>query len=472
MNPLSLANRDFAMDVESRSVALPDFLRTSTFRMAGSFAIVFALSAAILFAFIYWQTALHETARIDRFLVNDAAIIARKSPGDVRRSVSLRVTADLHRITYAALFDRQGTRVVGNLATIPADLPIDGRAHPVLSVTMDESHMTGAVRAVARKMADGGTLIIGRNTDTLAMLRDTVVRALGLGVIPAMLLAILAGAFVSRRAQLRVKAVHRSAERIMRGDLQERLPTRGTNDDFDRLAGSVNQMLDEIWRLLDNVKRAGNDIAHDLRTPLARLRTRLERGKETARGHDDLHGTIASAIVDLDQTLAMVTTVLRIGQIEADRRRSGFTDFDLTELTDEVAQIYQPVAEDKNITLSVHGNSGLTVHGDRDLLLEAIANLIQNAIKFTTEGGRVDVAAAASENGPRLRVTDNGPGIPVEERDRVFDRFHRLDTSRGATGSGLGLSLVSAIARFHGFTVTLRDANPGCIFEIDCRSSA
>jgi hypothetical protein len=449
-------------------VQIPDFLRTSTFRMAGSFATIFAISAAALFAFVYWQTAVHETARIDHFLVDDAGIIARETRANMLRSVSLRITRDLHRITYAALFDQRGVRIAGNLAAIPPDLPIDGKAHAVASfTTTDGDSLAESIRAVGLRTLGGNVLIIGRNAESLQLLRDTVLRALGLGVIPAMILALIAGAFVSWRAQKRVKAVHRATERIMRGDLHERLPTRGTNDDFDRLANSVNRMLDEIGRLLDNVKKAGSDIAHDLRTPLARLRIRLERGKESAQSREELRAIVASAIVDLDQTLSVITTVLRIGEIEAGRRRIGFTDFDLGDLAEEVAQIYEPIAEEKGVALQVSATPGLHIHGDRALMLEAVANLVQNAIKFTPTGGHVAIITANSDRGPTMRVIDDGPGIPHYEQ--VFERFHRVDKSRGLDGSGLGLSLVAAIAKFHRFHVDLADAAPGCIFEIVCR---
>jgi signal transduction histidine kinase len=451
-------------------VQIPDFLRTSTFRTAASFTVVFALSAALLFAFIYWQTAARETRRIDQFLTRDAALIAQQSPAAIHQAVSLRITGDLHRITYAALFDGAGHRLAGNVSAVPGDLPLDGQAHEVGTLSAaDDGRDPGVIRAVARRLPDGGVLVIGRNVDALLTLRGNVIRALELGVAPAMILAIVAGAFVSWRAQRRVRAVHNSVARIMQGDLRERLPADGTNDDFDRLAGSVNLMLDEIGRLLDSVKEAGNDIAHDLRTPLARLRTRLERSRETGRTAEELRDAVGAAIADLDQTLGVVTTVLRIGDIESGGRRAGFAGFDLGALAEEVAEIYRPLAEDKEIELTIRIEPGLSVRGDRGLLLEAIANLVQNAIKFTPAGGHVAVAAEASASGPLLRVADDGPGIPEAERARVFERFRRLDKSRGVEGSGLGLSLVNAIARLHEFGVTLDDAAPGCVFEIVCR---
>jgi signal transduction histidine kinase len=448
----------------------PEFLRGTTFRLAATFAGTFAISAVFLFAFIYWQTAIFETGRIDTFISRDAKTISEAPIDEIYRTVSIRILGDLHRITFAGVFDKDGRVLAGNLDSLPAGLPADGRAHRVQAVRAD--HITDhfqVIRAVARRLADGNLLVIGRDIDELEKLRELVVRALELGVIPAVLLSLFAGAFVSHRAQERVKAVHRSAERIMYGDLSERLPVQGTSDDLDRLAASVNLMLDEIGRLLDSVKAAGDDIAHDLRTPLARLRTRLERGKRSAKCREDLEAVIDGAIGDLDQALQLIRTLLRISEIDSGSRRAAFQFIDVGLLAEEVGQIYQPIAEEKQIGFSTEIATALLVNADQGLLIEAIANLVQNAIKFTPAGGTVRLSASETPAGPMIEVRDNGPGIAAEERGRVFDRFYRVDKSRHIEGSGLGLSLVASILRLHGFTIDLHDASPGCSFQVVCR---
>ena len=449
---------------------LPDYLRTSTFRLAVSFAVMFAISVLLLFAFIYWQTALYETVRIDRFLVSDAALIARQPTQEVYRAVSLRNLGDLHRITYAALFDDEGRLLVGNLAAVPPELSLDGRAHALEWLPASANNLdVGAARVVGRRLLSGDVLVVGRNVDALVTLSNIVWRALELGVIPALILAIAAGAFVSWRAQQRVKTVHQAAERILFGDLRERLPVRGTADDFDRLSHSVNLMLDEIGRLIPSVKEAGTDIAHDLRAPLARLRTRLERGKETASSHDDLRDLADSAVAELDRALAVITTLLRIAEIESGRAHADATPFELGALVEEVGQIYQPLAEDAGLVLDISAEAKMAITAHRDLMLEAIANLAQNAIKFTPPGGHVRLAALATPEGPVVRVGDTGPGIPPAARGRIFERFYRLDPDHEQEGSGLGLSLVAAITKFHGFAVTVDSAEPGSVFTILCR---
>src|SRR5579862_8044571 len=405
-------------------VRLPDFLLTSTFRLAAIFALTFSVAAALLFGFIYWQTALFETGRIDAFIVKNAEMVAAEPRPAMEQAVASRILGDLHRISFAALFATNGSRIAGNLAGVPEGLPADGKAHEVQAVrTEDNTTIVEPVRAVARRLDDGSLLVIGRNIDELKQLRELVTRALALGVIPAFLLSLVAGAFVSRRAQDRVKAVHRSADRILLGDLHERLPTLGTRDDFDRLAGSVNRMLDEISRLLENVKAAGDNIAHDLRTPLARLRSRLEKGRAEATNSVELLQTIDSAIEALDQTLGLITTLLRIGEFDSGVRRSAFSDGNLSEMFLEIAETYEPLAEDKGVSLEVMPPVGLIVHADQSLLVEAVANLIQNAIKFTPSDGHVTLSATSTDGGPVIIVSDTGPGIPSEERQKVFERF-------------------------------------------------
>ena len=455
------------------SLRLPDFVQTSTFRLAAIFAVAFALSAIALFAFIYWQTAMFETGRIDRFITRNAQLVAAEPRAELEHAVETRIMGDLHHISFAGIFTAGGTRIIGNLDELPPGLPIDGKAHEVQARRRFDSLIgIEPVRAVAVRLGNGDVLVVGRDIDELRNLNQLVLRALALGVVPATLLSIVAGAFVSSRAQRRVKAVHSAAERIMRGNLRERLPTHGSTDDFDRLAVSVNRMLDEIERLLETVRAAGDDIAHDLRTPLTRLRTRLERAQDKARTYDELRVTVEGAIRDLDETLGLITTLLRIAEIDAGARHRGFATLDLAEIVEDLGQSYQPVAEDRSVTLEFAAEPGLEVVADPGLLLEAVANLVQNAIKFSPPDGTVRLTASQGHYGPVIRVQDGGPGIPEGERGRVFERFYRLDHSRNIEGNGLGLSLVRSIARLHGFEVTVADASPGAVFEIDCRPRA
>ena len=466
-----------------RQSLLPEIARTAAFRLALGFVAAFAASTLFLFLFIYWQTAVAETRRIDRYLLRDALAAAAAPPAQLERMLGPRLSHDLHRLTFAALFDTSGRPLAGNLATMPAGLPRDGRPHPArIRIDNGDGGQDEVVRAVARKLASGETFVIARSVGDLQQLRRTVLRALGLSVIPATLLALAAGIFLSLRALRRVKDVHETMARILSGDLHERLPIRGTGDDFDRLSGGVNRMLDEIGRLLDQLKGIGNDIAHDLRTPLTRVRARLERARDAysapggatadATRGEALQEAIDRAVLGLDQTLGIITALLRIGEIEARRRRSGFAAVDLAGIVREIEELYAPIAEEEGIRFELAIAAVAPVFADRDLLLEAIANLVGNAIKFTQAAGTVRLALLAGPEGPLIRVSDTGPGIAPAERGEVFKRFYRSDKSRHVEGSGLGLSLVAAIVELHGFGLTIGDADPGAVFELLCQAPA
>ncbi|MFZ2082149.1 MAG: ATP-binding protein, partial [Xanthobacteraceae bacterium] len=269
----------------------------------------------------------------------------------------------------------------------------------------------------------------------------------------------------SIRAQKRIEEVNSKIQRIVAGELRERLPARGTNDPFDKLAALVNGMLGEIEVLVRRLAGVGDDIAHDLRTPLTRVRVSLERARQKAASLDELRGSVDRAIVGLDQSLAIITALLRISEIEHSRRIDGFRNVALGDLVREVGDLYEPIAEDKKVDFAVQAEAETTVHGDRDLLFEAIANLVDNAVKFTPQGGRVELSLLRQGNEAVLRVRDTGPGIPADEGELVTRRFYRSDKSRRDPGLGLGLSLVSAIAKLHGFSLKI-SSGPGCVAEL------
>lgn len=450
-------------------MTLPDAFRTSTFRISALASAMVAVGMLLLFAFIYWQTAGYEAAGIGQFVRNEAAAIAREPPGDIGRDVAARFAGDLHRQTFAAIVEPDGQISVGDLYVLPPDLPIDGLPHHTLATRLVAGQPAGErVTAVARRLADGRVLVVGRSEKELAELRGVVARALELGLIPGVLLALAAGTFASLRTLARVQAVNRALDRIIDGDMRERLPTRGTHDTLDALAERVNRMLDVVERLMEEIKGVGDSIAHDLRTPLARLRSQLEGGRKRAGSQAELDRVVGQAIVALDQTFAIITALLRIGEIESGQRRAGFSRVSLDAIVVEAADLYQPMAELRDIRFEVAVVPDQVVTGDRDLLFEAVANLLDNAVKFAPSGGWVRLALT---EGPVLHVQDSGAGIALPERDAVLQRFYRADPSRHAQGSGLGLSLVAAILRLHGFTLTMGDLHPGFTMEIHARAA-
>ena len=253
------------------------------------------------------------------------------------------------------------------------------------------------------------------------------------------------------RAQKRVEEVNKRVQRIIAGDLRERLPHRNVDEPFSKLAVIVNGMLDEMETMIHALAGVGNDIAHDLRTPLTRARLALERGRTNATTVEQLQAVVDKAIANIDQSLAIITALLRLAEIENSRRSAAFGSVPLHELLREVCDLYEPIAENKNVDLRSEVKHSLNVLGDRDLLFEAVANLVDNAIKFTPEGGRVGIELERGDNETIVRVTDTGPGISEQEREAVLRRFYRSDKIRNTPGVGLGLNLVAAIVKLHGF---------------------
>jgi signal transduction histidine kinase len=425
--------------------------------------------ALLLFGFIYWQTSVLETGRIDQFLTAESVIIAGLGEPDIRRDITLRLAADLFHVTVLGLFAPDGQHLAGNLQRQPPLLPVDGKAHRLdVSGLGPGGQNYNIVRAVGRRLPDGQVLVIGRDIEVLDELRTRVLQALEIALAPALLLSVGAGALLGRASLGRVKVVNQTIERITRGDLRERLPTRGTHDDLDRLATGVNRMLDWIERLLHEVKGVGDNIAHDLRTPLARARARLERSGAVTQDVAALQTTITMAIGDLAQASGIINALLRIGEIEHVRRRSGFTEVRLADVSREAHDLYQPLGESKEVSLTLRVEADPVVHGDGELLLEALTNLLDNAIKFTPPGGEVRIIVGIEDGRPAIRVEDTGPGIPDVEREAVLRRFYRVDASRHTAGHGLGLSIVEAIVRLHDFRLALRDPahGTGTVFVI------
>ena len=291
---------------------------------------------------------------------------------------------------YAGLFNGAGTRLAGNIDSLPRALDLGGAAQGVRLDLIEKSAVHGPViRVVGRRLENGDVLVMGRNVDETREISSVVGQALALGLLPAFCLCLLAGAWLSVRAQRRVEEVNQRVQRIVAGELRERLPEDNSDDPFARLARIVNGMLAEMETMINALAGVGNDIAHDLRTPLTRARLALERGRTHATTLEQLQEVTDKAMAGIDQSLAIVTALLRLTEIENSRRTAGFGNVALDEILREVCDVYEPIAEDKGIGLGVVIDRNVQVWGDRDLLFEAMANLVDNAVKFTPPGGQV-----------------------------------------------------------------------------------
>ena len=452
---------------------LIELATTTAFRWAAVIAGAFVALSIALFGFIYWQTAGYERDELDRDLLHEGRLL-QASPGDlVDARLQTWLAEDLHNTRYVLIVGPDGRRVFGNLADRPTDLLVDGkpRTTPAEVLTRDPggNGRPETLRDAAFALPDGRTLVLGLDLDELTHTRAVTIRALLLGLVPMVVLALMGGAMLGWRALARIAAIDDAIARVTHGGIGERLPLRGTGDEFDRLARGVNRMLDDIERLLDEVRGVGNSVAHDLRTPLTRARLRLERSRDGIRTETEFRLAIDEALVWLDQTFAIITAILRIGEIEHGRRRAGFGPVVLAPLLREVADLYEPLADERSIRIVVLiDDESAEVSGDRDLLFEALANLVDNAVKFAGAGGACSIAIETFGSTVALRVSDHGPGIPAGDRDLVLQRFRRGEASRNSEGSGLGLSLVAAVARLHGFELAIGDNAPGCRVELRC----
>jgi signal transduction histidine kinase len=450
---------------DSFSMKLPDFVHMTTFRWtAGAFAVCIALFSA----FVYWEAADYMLAQNDAALNEESLAIAADSPDRQLDAIDDRLRQDPRRIKLAGLFGWDGHRIAGNLKGLPQGLKIDAPVQSAVAIRLDPNGAEETtVRAIARSLPDGNVLVVARNIDELKQLAEVVARALILGLPFALGFGLAIGMVLNGRAQKRVVEFNTLALGIVSGDLRQRLPTEGLEHPFDKLAETANRMLDEIEALVREMAGVGDEIAHDLRTPLTRVRLALERGRANAKTLEELQAATDRAIGSVDQALAIVTKLLRLAEIEHGGRLNGLDNVPLADLIKEVGDLYEPIAEDRHVTLRVVSGDDATVRGDRDLLLEAIANLVDNAVKFTPAGGRVELALVQGKNESIVRVSDSGPGIRENERQAVTRRFYRSDKSRTTFGAGLGLNLVSAIVKLHGFRLTIA-TGPGCVAEIAC----
>jgi signal transduction histidine kinase len=447
---------------------LPEFTRSTTLRWTFLAAGIFTAFVVALLGFVYLKMESDLTIRSDRVIASQIGVFADLSPERRLDAINEHLRQDPRGVQLAGLFGSNGRRIAGNLERLPPDLKID---NAVRSAVVDRIGERGRekqeVRLIARSLPNGDVLVIGRNVDEIGGIARVVGRALALGLISAVLLCLAVGMALNARARMHIVEVSDRVQRIVAGNLRERLPHRETGDPLSKLSMIVNGMLDEMETLIHSLAGVGNDIAHDLRTPLTRARLTLERGRTGARTLEQLQMVADKTIEGIDQSLSIVTAILRLAEIEKSQQSAGFGKVALADLIREVGDMYEPIAEDKGIALLVHAAHELNAYGDRDLLIEAVANLVDNAIKFTPAGGQVEIGLIRGDGENIVRVKDSGSGISEHERDAVLRRFYRSHKTRRTPGLGLGLNLVAAIVKVHGFRLTIVPGS-GCVVEISC----
>jgi signal transduction histidine kinase len=452
-------------------VLLSKTFRSSTLKIAFIYVIVFSGTIFGVLGYVYWSTVTYVNEILDRSIETETDVLVETFSTAGRRGLISLIdqrSADKFFADWVYLLtDTSLGYVAGNLKSRPAALQA---GQDWIEFTAADWRRKPAepplFRATHQVLPDGYHLVLGRRVHDLARFRDKII--IGLVWVAGLFLALAAAAGIStsRRSVARIEAINVTSRKIIETGLRGRIPVRGTGDEWDGLAENLNSMLDRIEDLVETNRQVSDNVAHDLRTPLTRVRGRLEGAYSRKLDLGQYHALIGDVIGDLDEILQTFSSLLRITQIEARDRTAGFRILDLTVIAGEIAELFDPTAEENDVTLQLSASDRVNVIGDRDLLFDAISNLVDNAIKHGGCNGQVTLTVACGNEGAVLSVADRGPGIPIEERTHVLRRFYRLEGSRNSPGNGLGLSLVAAVASLHGARIEMADNTPGLRIEL------
>ncbi len=457
--------------------------RTTSFRLALLYTAVFAGSVGILFAFVFINTSVFAERQVEAAIEAEVRgfqdTYQRTGISGLVQAINRRMDPNIRTDGIYLLTDTNRNRITGNLASWPRDTVADDLWVNFSIVDMQRADEgTGDVRALLFFIPGGYQLLVGRDIRDARDFRAQLLRSLNIGLALTVALGVLGGFLFSRSIMGRVERITQTCRRIMRGDLSQRIEGAGNDDELSRLSESVNEMLDQIERLMRGLREVSDNVAHDLRTPLNRLRARLEVAVENAVSPEE-KAELEDAIEEADGLLATFSSLLRIARAEASLRRS-FDPLELGRIAEDVADLYRPLAEDKGITFDVEFDSSAIAMGDSNLVAQTIANLTDNAIKYTPSNGSVSLRLKTLDRCAVFEVTDTGPGIPEDLHEKVFERLYRLEDSRTSPGSGLGLSLVAAVAKSHNIKISLSNNDPGLtvaltfpdVIEVESRPSA
>jgi signal transduction histidine kinase len=444
-------------------------VRTHAFRLAALYFVVFAASVLGVLFFVYWTSAdfveRQTEATLDAEVTGLAEQYTQRGLSGLVQIVAARSAGNRGDQMVYLVTDPAGRPLAGNIAAWPKGVPAHtGWLSFTIETRVKGRPVTHPARATLFIIPGGYRLLVGRDISDAAAFRDRVKTTLLWSGLVALGVGLVGGAAMSRNLLRRVEEVNRTSERVMSGNLSDRVPLAGTSDEFDQLASNLNRMLDQIERLMAAMREVTDDVAHDLKTPLARLRARLELALIGA-GEGQCEA-IRAAIEDADHLLATFNALLGIAEAESGARRGTTGPVDLGEVARAAAELYEPVAEEQGFALKLAAEPGVRIRGDRHLLSQALANLLDNALKYAP-GGDIEIGVSRRGGRAALEVCDRGPGIPAADREVVFDRFVRLEPSRSTPGNGLGLSLVRAVARRHDGNVELADNSPGLRIRLE-----
>ena len=443
-------------------------LGSVAFRLALGYGVLVVATLAVISAALYFGTVVVIDRGIDAKLSKlSEQLVDRYDGGDLeplRRRIEQLLTDGIDQETEVfALLDAHGRNVVGNVRALARGTPLDR----LTDQTIIRDGRPSTSRLLPHRLSSGNVLVVGRDLHDVREMEQLVVRALLMGGVVALLLAVAGAALVRRQLEHRMAAIRHTALEIEAGDLSRRIPVPDADDEFTRLNRDINRMLDRIQRLMEGVRDVSNAIAHDLRTPMGRIRNRLDEMLRPGATNEQLRDAAATSIYGIDDLIVILDKLLQIAEAEAATRRQCFQRVQLKDIIQDVVELYDATAEASGVTLTVDVVGQPTTLGDKDLLASATANLVDNALKY---GGRAEttvrVGAREDRESVSILVRDEGPGIPVEERAKVVTRFYRLDRSRSLPGNGLGLAIVTAISHLHGGTLLLEDGGPGLVARI------
>lgn len=450
--------------------ALGKLVRTTAFKLSFTYLVIFTVFAFVTLGYVAWSA---QRLLTDQFVSTIEAEINGLSEqyriGGLRRLVN--VVERRSRTPGASLYlvtTNSGERIAGNIGALPPGI-IDRAGQFETPYNRTDDTEAEPSRAIVRVylLPGGFRLMVGRDVEERIRLRDIIHRAFGYSLLFIGVLGCAGGWFITRRVLKRVDDMTETTRVIMAGNLDGRLKVAGTGDELDRLAQNLNDMLDRIGELMKGMREVSDNIAHDLKTPLTRLRNRADEAMRTAKSPDELKGALEAIIEESDNLIRIFNALLMIARLEAGNAREGLSDFDAAEAVRDVAELYDALAEEAGVPLEVSVEDDLPLHGSRELLGQAMSNLLDNALKYGAQVAdgqapkAIAVEAKRTDGEIRIAVADHGPGIPEAERGHVMERFVRLETARSRPGFGLGLSLAAAVARLHGGTLRLEDNQPG-----------
>ncbi len=437
-------------------------LHSAGVRFAAIYAVLLSISVGALALFLWWETAGLLNRQTDAAIMADAQSLGEHwQMGGLRalaQTIEDRLSQNVDDDAIYLLTDASMQPIAGNLQSWPK---IATETDTEYEVPVERAGIRSLAKVQRFDLQGGFHLLVGRDVQVRARLSTLLTSALLWAVLVVIAMASI-GAYIVRGLFRRTLAnVSATALAIAGGDFSRRVRISGRGDEFDQLAETINDMLDRITRLMDGVRQVSNAIAHDLRTPITRARARLEDAVLHAGNEAELRAAIERATNDLDGIVGVFQGLLRIAEIEAGSRRAAFDTFDLAPVLAGVVELYEAVAEDRGLTLVLEAPPRLLMHGDRDLLQQAVANLLDNAVKFSPPGGSVRITARIVGSETEIAVIDHGPGIPPEDRTRATERFFRGESARSTPGAGMGLALVQAVAQLHGGRLELAEAGPG-----------